>query len=1329
VQFLVDSGANPNLISVEVFRDLPEDTRARLRPARTKLVAANDEAIKTLGEVRLYFQVQGHVFQDDFVVADLGPLQGILGMRFLQGANAYMGFKDGVLCCGDLRLQLQASKPESFSVRLVKQIRIPAGHGFVAKAVVDAGLYKFPTDPWVACLECQGGVIEENGVVAPRSVVSVSVEDGRQMVEVAFTNFSQQEQVLEAGEIVAKLEPIDESQLVQRCSKIAGDGPLVSAGVPEHLGELSNSAGANLSPDQKQQVDQLLIKFASAFAGPDGALGGTGLVTHSIDTQGSAPVRCRYRPPGYAMRQMVDENVDKMLELGVIEPTVSPWSSPVVLVKKKDGSIRFCVDLRRVNAATKKDAYALPNIGDCLGSLAGNEWFCTLDLASGYWQVAMSTQDKEKTAFSTHRGQFAFNRMPFGLCNAPATFMRLMEMVLRGLEWERCLVYLDDVIVFGKDFSSCLENLESVLGRFQEAGLKLKASKCDLFQKEVAFLGHRVSTDGLSCDPAKLSAVEAWPRPESGAEVRSFLGLANYYKRFVQNFSEVALPLTNLTRQATAFVWDEQCETSFNQLKQLLTSAPTLGYPSGNAGDLFILDTDASQYALGAVLSQVQGGEEKVIAYASKGLTSSQRNYCTTYRELLAIVEFVPYFKHYLLGRRFQIRTDHSSLRWFHTFRNAEGLVGRWHATLANFDYELVYRPGPLHGNADALSRHPTLLRKRRCGTTSCDECQGANATTVPVCSVQTTPRAESDSEEDEEVQPAASYVRPITEVGSNWVPSWSLQDMQEMQQRDEGIAAAYSWVERGHPPNQQERASHSLLAKNLSGLWTTLVIRDGLVYRRWESPVVGETHQLLAPSDIRAEIFRQLHTVRQGGHFGVRRTVAVVRQRFFWPGMRTDVERWCKECETCQRTKTRPTRRATMQHESVGSRFERVAIDIMGELPVTESGNRYILVISDYFTKWTQAFPLPNQMAATVADALVTNCFSLFGMPRWLHSDQGSNFESELFRELCKLLDIRKTRTVAYHPQSDGQVERFNRTMKQMIKAFVNDNMSDWDDQLPLLMMAYRASPQESTGVSPNLMMYGEECALPLDVMVEAPPRQTQRCHTEYVEWLRQTLGKAHSFARKQLKVAAKHQKLYYDRKAKPHPFQVGQHVWYWYDPLAKRKFGCGWSGPYRVLACPTETHCVLSKVPGDKPRKVHVNKLKPHFGRVPPAWAEFDNRQVPSESPNVDSGSEQADTAGDEEVEPEATERDPYSVSAPSALPRQPVSPIPIPVPRPRSPTSPPVPLPRLSLSENLPPVPTSNDSLPPVPTSNDSLPPDPGVIVRPGKRTVKPPTRLNL
>ena len=802
---------------------------------------------------------------------------------------------------------------------------------------------------------------------------------------------------------------------------------------------------------------------------------------------------------------------------------------------------------------------------------------------------------------------------------------------------------LDDVIVFGTSFDHCLSNLEQVFTRLNDAGLKLKLSKCSLFQEEVAFLGHRVGRKGVSCDPAKIANVQDWPNPANVADVRSFLGLANYYKRFVKNFSETALPLTALTQKDQKFIWSDECEASFQTLKQHLTTAPTLAYPSLEASDSFILDTDASNFGIGAVLSQIQNGVEHVIAYASKGLTKSQRNYCTTYRELLAIVEFVPYFKHYLLGRHFDIRTDHSSLRWLHRFKDAEGLVGRWLATLANYDYEISYREGVLHGNADAMSRHPLILRRRRCGRPECQEFCGCVASPIQCCLTLSSAKSayqasyrlwaeksetpvvelESDDEEiDWSVPVLVSGVSHVqqedTSESSNWIESWSAEELRAFQQADPTLKTVLGWLsESQDKPPRKAIFQSSPEIKSLCGLWPTLLVRDGILYRRWETKERGTIYQLMAPQELRAQIFKQLYGSRQGGHLGIKRSLSMIRARFFWPLAKRDVERWCRECDECAQVKDRPHHKAKLQQEPVGAKFERVAIDIMGELPLTESGNRYILVICDYFTKWTQAFPLKDQTAFTVADTLVTHCFSLFGMPRWLHSDQGSNFESELFAELCKLLDIRKTRTTPYHPQSDGMVERLNRTCQQMVKVFVNENRNDWDDHLPLLLMAYRSSPHESTGLSPNLMMFGEELPLPIDLMVGAPPRHENyyRCRTEYVEWLRQTTMRAHAFARQHLGIAATRQKDYYDRNANSPHYSVGSFVWYWYPPSANKKLGKGWTGPYRVMLRPTDIHCTLQLNPDSKPRRVHINQLKPHLGRLPVAWQGYVEQRAEAE------------------------------------------------------------------------------------------------------------------
>jgi hypothetical protein len=359
----------------------------------------------------------------------------------------------------------------------------------------------------------------------------------------------------------------------------------------------------------------------------------------------------------------------------MIEPADSAWSAPVVLVRKKDQSWRLCIDYRKLNAVTKRDAYPLPRIDDSLDALSGSWFFSTLDLLSGYWQVPLDADAQEKSAFATRSGLWKWKVLSFGLTSAPATFERLMEKVLHGLQWKTLLLYLDDVIVFSPDFQSHLERLQVVFDRFRMAKLKLKPSKCALLQQEVKYLGHVVSNRGVSTDPDKITAVKNWKEPTCQSELRTFLGFTGYYRRFCPDYASIAKPLYRLTTKGTPFVWGEEEKGVFDKLRQFLVEAPVLAYPDNKL--TFILDTDASLDGVGAVLSQVQDGLERPIAYYSKTLSPAEKNYCVTRRELLAVVMAVKYFRPYLYGKEFMLRTDHASLQWLYQRREPSHQVAR----------------------------------------------------------------------------------------------------------------------------------------------------------------------------------------------------------------------------------------------------------------------------------------------------------------------------------------------------------------------------------------------------------------------------------------------------------------------------------------------------------------------------------------------------------------------------------------------------------------------------------------------------------------------------
>ena len=469
--------------------------------------------------------------------------------------------------------------------------------------------------------------------------------------------------------------------------------------VPPHLMDLKLRSSDLLNEDQIKQLDSLLIRHDKTFSKSKYDLGTATAIKHKIDTGDARPIKQQPRRLPLTKRDDVNKEIQRLLDSGIIEPSKSPWASPIVPVTKKDGSTRLCIDYRTLNNVTIKDSYPLPRIDDSLDALRGACWFSVTDCSSGYYQVQMDSMDKQKTAFTSNIGLFEFNVMAMGLCNGVATFQRLMEYILAGLNWQTCLIYIDDIIVFADSFESHLARLGEVLDRIASHGLKVSPKKCCFFQNQVSFLGHIVSKEGIAADPSKIESIKSWPSPRTTTEVRSFIGSCSYYRRHIKDFASISRPMHKLTEKNCPFNWTEECENAFQTLKSALISAPILGFP--DMAKPFILDTDASGFGIGSVLSQVHEGKEIVIAYFSKALSKAQRQYCVTRRELLAVVLSVKHFHHYLYGSKFLVRTDHGALTWLLRFKNPEGQMARWLEMLNTYDFKVQHRPGRQHGNAN----------------------------------------------------------------------------------------------------------------------------------------------------------------------------------------------------------------------------------------------------------------------------------------------------------------------------------------------------------------------------------------------------------------------------------------------------------------------------------------------------------------------------------------------------------------------------------------------------------------------------------------------------
>ncbi|XP_041439585.1 uncharacterized protein LOC121400486 [Xenopus laevis] len=479
--------------------------------------------------------------------------------------------------------------------------------------------------------------------------------------------------------------------------------------LPNLIGEVTPAKGIDsvtishhLTPSQQDQLCQILHSFSPMFSANPGC---THWAEHKVDTGTQLPVRSPAYRVAEAVRPEVKSQIDEMLALGIITPSHSPWASPVVLVPKKDGSTRFCVDYRRLNDVTTTDAYPMPRVDELLDRLVNAKYLTTLDLSRGYWQIPLAPSAQEKSAFITPFGLFQFTVMPFGMKNAPATFQRLVNRLLDGMQ-DFAQAYLDDIAVFSQTWEEHMQHLQRVLTQIQNAGLTLKAEKCHLAMAEVQYLGHRVGSGQLRPDPAKVEAICQWPIPKTQKQVLAFLGTAGYYRKFIANYSTIAKPLTDLTSRkcSRTIVWTPECESAMNTLKQALANSPVLAAPDFSRR--FLLQTDASNFGLGAVLSQVNGhGEEHPIAYLSRKLLPREAAYATIEKECLAIVWALQKLQPYLYGREFTVVTDHNPLSWLQRVSGVNGKLLRWSLLLQQYNFTIQHRRRKEHHNADGLSR------------------------------------------------------------------------------------------------------------------------------------------------------------------------------------------------------------------------------------------------------------------------------------------------------------------------------------------------------------------------------------------------------------------------------------------------------------------------------------------------------------------------------------------------------------------------------------------------------------------------------------------------
>ena len=978
------------------------------------------------------------------------------------------------------------------------------------------------------------------------------------------------------------------SDLQQSDCQTSGPTPLEEMGIKIDKSHLSDS--------QILRVQQVLGNWEHIFSKGITDLGKTDLVKHKIELTDNTPFKQPYRriPPG--MYEEVKQHLKEMLEAGAIKESKSPYSSNVVLIRKKDNSLRFCLDHRRLNSLTKKDAYMLPRFDDTIDTLAGSKFFSKLDLRSGYWQVEIEEEDKEKTAFSVgNLGFYQSERMSFGLCNAPATFQRLMEKCMGELHLRECLIFIDDILIFSKTFEEHLARLQSVFGRLEQHNLKLKPSKCEFFKSAVSYLGHIVSEDGISTDPEKTAAIKNWQPPNNVKELRQFLGFSGYYRRFVKNYSSLAQPLNALleghcthktkqkkkpkrkSSQAAAWVWGEEQQKAFTTLKDKLTNPPILAYADYSLP--FSVHTDACGQGLGAVLYQKQDGVEKVIAYASRGLRQGEKKYPAHKLEFLALKWAVTdKFHDYLMGTTFEVLTDSNPLTYVLSTAKLDATGHRWVAALANYEFTIKYRPGKQNAAADGLSRKALLPDTIKA------ICLSVMAGLPFVGSL------------------SVSQIPHIDDGGVPDFDSFAKIDWQQEQGKDRTLARVIHLRRSSSRPGESAFRKESPEVQKYLREWSKLHLVEGVLHRT--ATLDGrETKQLVIPGSFRSVALRGVHD--EAGHQGKEKTLWLAKQRFYWPGLERDVESKVESCPRCIRRKT-PVK-PVAQLNPIASRYpmELVCMDFLS-LERSKGGYEHILVITDHFTRYAQAIPCRNQTAQTTAKALYEHFIQFYSFPTRLHSDQGRNFESRVIKELCKVAQTEKTRTTPYHPMGNGSAERFNQTLLKMLGTLDNSKKPDWKSYLAPLVQAYNATKSDATGYSPHYLLFGWHPRLSVDAYLGTSPTvdEASAGPQTYGGKLKSRMQFAYDIAAKHARKVGDKNKRYYDRGKQEANLDVGDRVLVRNVGLrGKQKLADRWEETlYVVCSIPDPSIPVFKVRPenGSKIRTLHRNLLLP-FNCIP--------------------------------------------------------------------------------------------------------------------------------
>ena len=925
-----------------------------------------------------------------------------------------------------------------------------------------------------------------------------------------------------------------------------------------------NENHPKLTAAEVAELITFLLKNKQVFASTLDKLGHTNEYYHCIETGQAKPVALRFYRTSPKIQREIDNQIEDLLKHGIIVPSTSAYASPVVMVKKEDNTYRLAIDYRALNKQTVPQNFPVPRLSDIFDQIgeAKPQYFSTLDMQSGFWQVSVHPDDQHKTAFVTRNAKYEFRRMSFGLRNAPSTFQQVTSTVLKDLLGKCAVVYADDILVFSPDLKTHMQDLQKVFDRLTQAGLTLKPSKCHIAVQEVRYLGHIISPTGILPNPAKVQLIKQYPRPRNVKEVRRFLGMTQYYRRFQKNYANIARPLQNLTKNNVVFEWTDKCQQAFEKLIENLTTAPVLAYPDCNKP--FIMCCDASDVAISFVLSQTDDlGRENVIEYAGRALRKAELNYTVSEKESLAVIEGFRKYHTYLYGNHTTVITDHQALE--HVFKNPKitGRIARWSILLQNYDYTVKYKKGKLNTNADAISRLENLPPPDN------DNPNDITPRHVDLYTINPDPQDVIEREDSfrEYVlyDPMEQDIPPVMPVNDI--------DIVNAQKQCPDIGPIYEFIKSGDLPEDSE------LKPSIIADAPQYFIKNDVLYHLYQPRVRNlEKHkpltsQIVIPKSLRKLVLSEYHDALIGAHQGFLRTYAAIREKYYWPQMYREIldyQKTCFPCQTASNYHPRPPPLGKFPPFPESRIWSRVHMDFLGPIKEAKNKEKYILLVVDAFSKWPEAFALPSCDAITVAQVLYKEIFTRYGCPDVLISDRGQCFMSNLVQALCAIFAVRRQVTSSYHPQSNAVCERVNSQINRALRTYVNPEQEDWPDILPGIMMAFRNTPADnSTEFSPYYLLFCQNMRTPFDVAIQGNiPDVTPNFRANLNTFIRNAQLTRH-IANENIERHLEINRNRHDNKAKEQDFHIGQTVWLFNPavPLGhSQKLRQKWCGPYII-------------------------------------------------------------------------------------------------------------------------------------------------------------------